>query len=269
MIRRVVFLLSVCLVFGSLLTAGTEVRAESGSWLDDSKLDKGVIGIRYSVKTDVKTKVLIAKDSGRYTYNLLPGIPEEMFPLQMGDGDYSISVLEQKSGTKYQVIYEASVNVELEEPTLVYLNSTQNVKWTQASVAVVKAKALTSHLTTDEQKVKAIYNFVVNNIKYDKKLALNIPADYLPQIDRTLKAGKDTCYGYSALFAAMLRSVNIPARLDMGKTAYVNTYHAWNEVYMNNKWVVIDTTVDAGWKGTTTPFQMIKDAAKYTADKVY
>ncbi|WP_068618514.1 transglutaminase-like domain-containing protein [Paenibacillus tuaregi] len=267
--RSVVFLLSFFLLLCAVMNGGTAVRAESGTWLNDTQVDKGVIGIKYTVKSGVKTKVLIAKGNEKYTYSLLPGITEENFPLQLGDGEYAISVLEQKSNGKYQVIYEASVNVELEEPTAVYLNSIQNVKWAQAGAAVAKAKALTKNLTTDEQKVKAIYNFVVNNIKYDKKLALNIPADYIPQIDRTLTVGKDTCYGYSALFAAMLRSVNIPTKLDMGKTAYVTTYHAWNEVYMNNKWVVIDTTVDAGWKGTTTKYQMIKDAAKYTADRQY
>ncbi|MOA41408.1 Transglutaminase-like superfamily protein [compost metagenome] len=119
------------------------------------------------------------------------------------------------------------------------------------------------------QKVQAIYNYVISNIKYDNQLAVKSTADYLPEIDRTFVTKKDICYGYSALFAAMLRSVDIPTKLVMGNSDYVTTYHAWNEVYLNGSWVIIDTTVDAGWKGTTTTFEMIKNASKYKAAKQY
>ncbi|MOA21793.1 Transglutaminase-like superfamily protein [compost metagenome] len=67
----------------------------------------------------------------------------------------------------------------------------------------------------------------------------------------------------------MLRSLDVPAKLVMGTTEYVTTYHAWNEVYLNGSWVIIDTTVDSGWMGTTTPYEMIKDYSKYTISRQY
>ncbi|MGN7382731.1 transglutaminase-like domain-containing protein [Paenibacillus sp. SAFN-117] len=74
------------------------------------------------------------------------------------------------------------------------------------------------------------------------------------------------CYGYSSLFAAMLRSVGIPAKLVMGHSQYVTEYHAWNEVYLNNEWVTIDTTIDSGKSNAAAVY---KNSDKYEAMRVY
>ncbi|MNV81246.1 hypothetical protein D3C71_1748990 [compost metagenome] len=61
----------------------------------------------------------------------------------------------------------------------------------------------------------------------------------------------------------MLRSLNIPTKLVMGNSTYVNKYHAWNEVYLNGKWNIIDTTVDSGLKKINKKFDMIKKSSDY------
>jgi transglutaminase-like putative cysteine protease len=261
------FVMSLIILYP--LCNGTTVYATEGnSWLNESNVNKGTISVKYDVKANVKTKLLIVKGQEQYSYNVIAG-KVEAFPLQLGNGDYTVSLLEQSSGNKYQVVYKDTIKLALSDSSIVYLNSTQNVNWNDTSKAVQKAKELTKDLATDAEKVKVIYNYVINNIKYDNKLAVSVSADYLPQIDRTLSSKKDICYGYSALFAAMLRSVDVPTKMLMGTTNYVSSYHAWNEVYLNNKWVTVDTTVDAGWNGTTTAFTMIKDASKYLVSKQY
>ncbi|AJS60198.1 transglutaminase-like domain-containing protein [Paenibacillus sp. IHBB 10380] len=260
----------VALIILCPLFSGTTIHAAEGnSWLDESSVSKGIISVKYDVKANIKTKLLIVKGQEQYYYNLIAGKQVEVFPLQLGNGDYTVSLLEQTSGNKYQVVYKDTIKLALSDSSIVYLNSTQNVNWNDTSKAVQKAKELTKNLATDAEKVKVIYNYVINNIKYDNKLAVSASADYLPQIDRTFSSKKDICYGYSALFAAMLRSVDVPTKMVMGTTNYVSSYHAWNEVYLNNKWVTVDTTVDAGWNGTTTTFMMVKDASKYLASKQY
>ncbi|MNY73998.1 Transglutaminase-like superfamily protein [compost metagenome] len=67
----------------------------------------------------------------------------------------------------------------------------------------------------------------------------------------------------------MLRSVDIPTKLITGRSDYVNEYHAWNQVYLNNKWVTIDTTVDSSLKKNKKATNMIKDSAKYRQDYQY
>ena len=43
----------------------------------------------------------------------------------------------------------------------------------------------------------------------------------------------------------MLRSQGIPTKLVKGYSDNVDGYHAWNEVYINEEWITIDTTLDA------------------------
>ncbi|MMZ58406.1 Transglutaminase-like superfamily protein [compost metagenome] len=251
--------------------SGTQAAhaAVSSRWLDLANIDKGAVRIQYDVNPDLKTKLLIVKGKEQYTYNLIAGSKDNAFSLQLGNGDYTISLLEQTNGNKYRLVHKETVKLDLADSSVVFLNSIQNVSWNDSNKAVLKAKELTQNKTTDVDKVKAIYDYVINNIKYDHQLAVQSPTDYIPRIDRTLDTKKDICYGYSTLFAAMLRSVDIPAKLVMGNTDYVSTYHAWNEVYLDGSWVIIDTTVDSGWNGTTTAFEMIKEDSKYSPSRQY
>jgi len=249
------------------LFGGVTAQANTAEWLDKTQLDNGMITVAYPVKKNVKTKLMIAKGKENYTYNLVAA--GEKFPLQLGNGKYQVSVLEQVTGTNYRRAASEEIVLNLKTDHVVYLNAVQNVMWNDKNAAIIKAKELTKNLKTNEEKVKAIYNFVYTTIDYDKKLAATVQADYIPNIDSTLKTRQAICYGYAALFAAMLRSQDIPTKLVMGETSYVDVYHAWNEVYLNGKWVVIDTTVDAGMKNGSKKIEMIKDANKYKAEKVY
>jgi transglutaminase-like putative cysteine protease len=74
------------------------------------------------------------------------------------------------------------------------------------------------------------------------------------------------CYDFSSLFASMLRSVNIPAKLVKGYGSKVEGYHAWNEVYLDGKWQTVDTSFDAQMAQNKQSFSMYKDSSKY--DKV-
>ncbi|MGG6311313.1 transglutaminase-like domain-containing protein [Paenibacillus macerans] len=243
--------------------------AELSGWIDKNDVGKGTIGIDYDVKANLKTKLLIAKGQDKYTYTLTPGVKGETFPLQMGNGDYTISLLEQIKGTTYRLVHKDTVKLQLKDEKPVFLNSTQNVKWEPDGRAANIAKELTKNAAGAEEKVQIIYDYVIGTIKYDDGLAFSASSSYLPDLDRTLIQKKDICYGFSSLFAAMLRSVGIPAKLAMGTSDYVSTYHAWNEVFVDGRWVTIDTTADAGWKGTTTAFTMIKNPLKYKVEKVY
>jgi transglutaminase-like putative cysteine protease len=241
----------------------------SDSVLDKSRLDKGAIGIRYEVKKT--TKVKIVKDSVDYTYTLNASAngKTEWFPLQMGNGKYEIGLFENVSGKKYKVLLTEKLNVEVSDAPAVYLNAVQYVDWKKANKATAKAKLLTKTSKTDEQKAKAIYKYIVDNVKYDNDLALSVQSDYVPDINETLISGKAICYGYATLYAAMLRSEGIPAKLVMGTTKLVNGYHAWNEVYLNGKWVVVDATVDAGLVKSSKKGVFKKKAGDYTVAKVY
>ena len=136
---------------------------------------------------------------------------------------------------------------------------------------IKKAGELTRNLKTDKEKVIAIYNFVVDTFSYDYDKINNINTMYVPDIEKIYIDKKGICYDYSAVFAAMLRSQNIPAKLIKGYSDLVKGYHAWNEVYLldENRWIVIDTTYDSVLKKNNMKFNMEKSQEKYKAAREY
>ncbi|MFD2115435.1 transglutaminase family protein [Paenibacillus yanchengensis] len=263
---RKISLLMVAIALFAGLFGNLTAEVSAATWIDVAQVDKGIVKVTYPVKSNVSTKVMIARGTEKYTYSLYGA---ETFPLQLGNGKYEISVLEHVSGKSYKRVAHQEVVLALGADQQVFLNSVQNVKWNNKNAAIIKAKELTKNLKTDAEKVKAIYEYVYKTINYDNKLAETVANNYIPNIDSTLKTKLAICYDYSTLTAAMLRSVDIPAKLVMGQSAYVDVYHAWNEVFVDGKWVIIDTTVDAGLHKNGKKFQMAKEASKYKVEKVY
>ena len=262
-------MLTLLIMVTSVQMNTAQAANTDSNWLNTSKLNQGIIGISYNIPKDKTIKLMITKGASSYTYNLFSSGGTEDFPLQQGNGTYKVSVLENTTGNKYKALFSEEVNLSINNMNSVYLSSVQNVKWSSSDKAIVKAKQLTQGKTTDEEKVKAIYNYIVSNVQYDYSLASSVANDYIPNINNTLSSNKGICYDYASLFAAMLRSVDVPTKLVMGNTSYVKQYHAWNEVLLNGKWVTIDTTVDAGLVKSKEKADLIKTASKYSAVKYY
>ncbi|HHX97223.1 MAG TPA: hypothetical protein GX687_07215 [Clostridia bacterium] len=57
---------------------------------------------------------------------------------------------------------------------------------------------------------------------------------------------KGLCRDYSFVITALARANNLQARVVYGYTEK-NEYHAWNEVLIDNNWISLDATWDAGY----------------------
>lgn len=247
------------------LVYNTKCAYGKETFIDTSKINEGVVLANYTNDNSDDIKVIISKENNRYIYSLSN---EDVFPLQMENGNYTISILEKVNGNKYHIVEQQQVNVALANPNIEFLQSTQIVKWDNTMNSINKAVALTNNLKTDAEKVKAIYLFIVQNFTYDAVKASHITSDYVPSIDDIYADNSGICYDFSALFAAMLRSVNIPAKLIMGYKSDIKAYHSWNQIYIQdlNKWITVDPTYDLG---ETTDVNMIKDVSDYTVNKIY
>lgn len=267
--RILLVLVAVCCI--SLFTSVTTFAAEKSTdnWLNSANLDKGQIGISYDMSKGPKLKLIIKKDKSIYTYDLTKSNTLEYFSLQSGNGTYTISIVQNTTGNKYKLIQSKDIILNLKDSNLVFLGSIQNINWQEAKSAVAKAKELTKDESSNEDKVKAIYEYIIHNIDYDTQLAKNVASNYMPNIDSVLKTKKGICYDYAVLFAAMTRSIGIPTKLVMGTSEYVDVYHAWNNVYINGEWITVDTTIDAPLSNKQNGLSMIKDSSKYVAAKVY
>jgi hypothetical protein len=201
--------------------------------IDASNMAEGYVMLKYTGGKSVPIKVQITKKGEENdTYNLKSDGGVEMFPLSVGDGEYTINIYENVSGSKYALAFGKTVTVKLRHPFLPFMYANQYVKFTSSSEATKQAAALTAGKSTDLEKLDAIYQYVVKNFTYDKELAQSAPTGYVPNIDAVLKSKKGICFDYAAVMSAMLRSQNIPCKLVIG---YAGTaYHAWINVFIES-----------------------------------
>lgn len=153
-----------------------------------------------------------------------------------------------------------------------YLSATKMVQ-SEDPMIVALAQFITGAEDSDLDKSRAIHTWVVDNISYDqaaaKKRIAGIQDDSKQDASSVLKDRLAVCEGYADLVAAMHRAVGIPAKVSVGKFYYfkaslypilkrinhlpdvssVNNYHAWNEIYINGKWIPMDSTSDSGYSG--------------------
>ncbi|GKX30156.1 hypothetical protein SH1V18_26360 [Vallitalea longa] len=186
----------------------------------------------------------------------------------MGNGEYTVGIYKKSDGNKYKLLTSSKVHIDSNK-NAVFLASVQNVHWTSNSKAAILAKELTKNTKTDREKVEIIYDYIIDNVSYDYEKANNVSSKYLPSTSLTLSSEKGICYDYASLFAVMLRSINIPTKLIHGDSNFTSAYHAWNEVLVENEWIVVDTTVDASLKSEGLKVSFEKQSSDYNVKMVF
>lgn len=139
------------------------------------------------------------------------------------------------------------------------LSETFDVCYKKESIANLSL-SITDGIDNDYDKALAIHDWVCNNIFYDTDSidGLTNTAPYIAT--DVLSSKRAVCLGYSNLYAALCRSANIPCNVvtgyalgvSAGETTWnettlfdTNGNHAWNEVYVDNRWIIVDTTWDS------------------------
>lgn len=235
--------------------------------LDHNDKEKGYVTIQADYDVTEGYKVIVTRGDQKYLYDYYD--IQQNYPLQMGDGKYHIGLYKPLGGNKYTVSKQWNIDVVIEKENNIYLISNSLINWYEESAVAIEAQKIVKSLKTDREKAIAIYNYILNNFKYDHKKIAGLQAGYTPDTDLVLEEKQGICYDFSALYAVMLRSVDIPAKLVMGKTSYVKEYHSWNEVYLDGKWVTIDTSYDSQAKAAKVKYSMEKPTSRYEMEKEY
>lgn len=264
------WILSSMLLFILMFTFGQTIDfASTSEVIDATNLDKGIVSIAFQSNDKLKYRVLVSKDDSRISYPFTADGTSVNFPLQLGNGTYKVGLLRNVSGTKYVYVAQKSVVLDLKDPNIVFLNTIQNINWNEDQKAIEFGKSLLKLNKTSSSRLSTLYGYMVKNVSYDYDKIPTLTADYVPDVEKTYEDLKGICYDYSALFASIQRNHGIPTKLVKGYTKYVEGYHAWNEIFINGKWVIIDSTVDSTWKGTKSGVTMIKSAKDYTKVNEY
>ena len=173
---------------------------------------------------DTRTKVKVTLNEQSYFYEIED---TSNIPTPFGAGLYTFEVYENIEGTKYRKV--KTIKSQIKDDCFTTANY-----WVNYSEELTTfTAALVQGNTTAEEKINTIYNYIVNNYKYNYEKINNIPNNYIPNPEAFLKEDSGICSDFATLFAAMLRSQNIPIKVVVGYTSAATTYHAWNQVYIN------------------------------------
>lgn len=114
-------------------------------------------------------------------------------------------------------------------------------------------------INDDYQKVYAIHDWVCSHIYYDfpaflggGEVSLNgtneiVKYSHMSKFDRLMEYRRGVCMYYADTFEQLVRAQGIPC-ITVDGTAGMP--HAWNEAYVNGRWINVDTTFDSNCKYT-------------------
>ncbi len=183
---------------------------------------------------------------------------------RFGNEIYFAEVSKAKGGdlhfeVVYDVVRHEHLTLGMERPRLqnASLNKKENALFLGPDKLVPitgKPADLATQVTAGKgselAKVRAIYDYVFANMKYDKTGTGWGHGDVLYACD----AKKGNCTDFHSLFIAMARSQQIPARFEIGfplpvdkSAAEIAGYHCWAEFFNpENGWIPVD--ISEAWK---------------------
>ncbi|MCK8487172.1 transglutaminase [Paenibacillus sp. MBLB2552] len=115
-----------------------------------------------------------------------------------------------------------------------YRETAQQTAYVRQRVKEILKQLIEPGMNT-HQKIKAIHDYVVVNLKYDTDLQKYTAYE-------GLKTGEAVCQGYALLTYELLKEAGIENRLVEGTAG--DQLHAWNLVRLDNRWYHLDTTWD-------------------------
>jgi len=259
---------------------GSRYIYDSNTTVDISNIENGYIMLRYTGNASrVVLQMMSSSSALTYTYNLDVTGNWEVFPLTMGDGVYTVNVLEHVEGQMFAVAVSTTFEVVLNNEKLPFLYPNQLVNFSENSRATALAAELAEGAKNELDVVRNIYEFVINNIVYDSDFAAAVVAgqitQHIPDLDATIASGQGICFDYAALMTGMLRAQHIPTKLITG---YVSggIFHAWINVYVPDvgwinavrfngvDWSLMDPTFSAAFDPTGSIAAFVGDGSGHS-----
>lgn len=127
---------------------------------------------------------------------------------------------------------------------------------------------LTRPANNDTEKVRAIYRWITENIRYDTDTYFGRSPKGASNDEQTILSNRSSvCDGYASIFQLLCEHSNIPVQkisghskgysYKPGNTFQVDTptNHAWNAVFIGGEWRLVDTTWGAGVIGQDNRFE--------------
>lgn len=234
-----------------------EIRTSVGDCTVDNSMAE------YNIKLDNNTKWLWFQifKGGKYLYEFFPvdnGQVKCKLYLPFGPGDYDITA--STSTNKLQEsVYHLWKRFHMENKDKRDMDLLPDINVQCDSSEIIKlAYIITKDCYSDMDKTRAIHDWVAENIAYDID-EYNTGKVHEYSAVETFEERKAVCNGYANLTAALNRAIGIKTKIIVGtaknspiEKASKNNSHAWNETCIEGKWIIQDTTWDAGYVDSHT-----------------
>ncbi|MFT4143725.1 MAG: transglutaminase domain-containing protein [Mobilitalea sp.] len=239
---------SIPIDFESIRGFGIRISLDEPSKVS---VGKNTIHIMFKNKKEIKTYIEYYLDD-----TILDNIKLTGNYTKIDTGGVLIELYTTKNGIKFTLKNDVEyLNFEegLYGPDLAYTLEPKVVKSTDkvsmklqidsrykklyAKLDPILAKIIKKGMT-DKEKIKAIHDYVVKNITYDSKYTNE---ETLENLMISIDKGRGVCGDYSLFFLQLCLRANIPCQYE-AEVFYMQ--HAWNAVYLNGKWLFVDTTWD-------------------------
>ena len=174
-----------------------------------------------------------------------------------------LSSAEDKSNDTYLTAYEINLSFARDERVDTaaldfYRRPSKDIQSDDEAI-VSLVQRITFGLYDDYSKALALHDWVCDNIYYDYDYYYGRTEYQDTSALNVLSSRKSVCAGYANLLASMLRAANIPAKKVSGFAVGLSSRsvpddvlngkgesnHAWNEAYVNGRWIIIDATWDS------------------------
>lgn len=267
--------------------SGEKTIGNSKITFDLSHSEDGYTMVEYhGHNSKVKVRIQNPDSQEFYTYDIHEGY--NTFPLTGGSGSYTFIAYENISGTKYSQLFLKEENIQIQNDYISYLYPNQYVSFDKNTQAISLAQEIVVGANNDLEAVSYVYDYVIEHISYDDEKATLAKegkmAGYLPDVDETLQTKTGICFDYAALMATMLRTQNIPTRMELGYVTMEDEtiYHAWISVYIHDigwiddlihfdgkNWSMMDPTLISDGHNSSKVRSLIKDQKNYTTKYLY
>lgn len=220
-----------------------EVRRDLSVWFTNA--DSVIQSVREGLKSrSPRITVTYSSESGNM--DDIPAVISEIMMYAMSEtddpceGDY---LYHQYGGYELEYACETqggSRRYTVEILPCYYTDPSQEEAVTQKVGGILEG--ILSDGMTDEEKVRAIYGYVYENVSYDRVHKKNEHYHLKSTAYAALMNGCAVCQGYSVLMYRLLREAGLDARVITGMAD--GEYHAWNIVRLAEGYYNIDVTWD-------------------------
>jgi transglutaminase/protease-like cytokinesis protein 3 len=139
------------------------------------------------------------------------------------------------------------------------------------------AASLTSGMTNDADKIKAIHDYIIKNTVYDQ-ISADLDGMRKKQDALTVLGARYTydtrypnghflavCEGYANTFAALARAAGIETKFISSQSMA----HGWNNVNVNGVWKFIDVTWDDPTREDSSPTNVVDHGPDFVRYNYY